>query len=142
MTDTLPTAIAFTLQPIYVGVRKPKRWAYPPTLNARLHWRARHVISTRWKEATWAAIRSGKLTPMMERATVTITRRGIRPVDQDNLVTGVKPILDGIVMAGLLPDDNLRHVQLVVLDEKVSHKEDECVVVHIVELRQDSVAIS
>jgi len=45
------------------------------------------------------------------RITITIVRRGGRPFDPDACVSLVKPIVDGIVDARLLPDDGPRYVE-------------------------------
>lgn len=75
---------------------------------ASKHWRVRHKHSKRWRELiAWlsqSAIKSREGLPL-ERAKITLTRfSSIRP-DYDGLVSGFKPIIDGLVDAGVIPND-------------------------------------
>lgn len=89
----------------------------PPTLNARRHWRTVARDNEEWK-----AIVEGKATAVREawearhglrwrplrvaRLSVTFIVPDHRRRDWDNLISTMKPELDGIVAAGILVDDS------------------------------------
>lgn len=85
------------------------------SLNAKKHWaveaaRVRELRTLGYFEAR----RSGDPAPSLRRAlifvTVLFSTRGRR--DPHNFTPTVKPIVDGLVRAGLLPDDDSRHLDL------------------------------
>ena len=73
----------------------------------RQHWAARR----RDNQRTYALIRAAALErhgtryEAPELARVTLTRIGARRLDADNLVGSMKPVIDGLVRAGLARDD-------------------------------------
>ena len=81
------------------------------TSNQRLHWgeRARRTRALRWR-ATLAYRAAGK--PRMEVAHLTarLTYRDRRRRDDHNIMPTLKACVDGVVAAGLLPDDNHKHL--------------------------------
>jgi len=85
-------------------------------LNDRRHWAVAHRIASNWKQTAWAysvdALGSGKLVKFTERALVEfvfpVTRNGRR--DGHNYAPTVKPIVDGMVQAGVFIDDNTKYV--------------------------------
>lgn len=78
----------------------------PLSANQRLHWAKRATITKQVRqEAAWRA-RSKKL-PAMRACQVTLhyRPRDNRRRDADNLVPTLKALCDGLVDAGLVPDD-------------------------------------
>lgn len=85
------------------------------TLNGREHWALKARLNKMWRQAAWAAgIETGRtpgaraLPPSV--VTVEIPVRGDRRRDPHNWMATVKPIIDGLVDAGLWPDDDQAHV--------------------------------
>ena len=80
-------------------------WRSPPlTSNQRMHWAQRAKLTAKVREAAFVAFRS---YPPAERVDVTLTwvvktkhRR-----DADNVVPTLKALCDGLVDAGVVPDD-------------------------------------
>lgn len=87
------------------------------SLNDRKHWAASQVIGQQIKKAAWAMARSmvPATAPPLERVTVTVEYQppDKRRRDADNLAASGKPAIDGLVLAGVLPDDNSEHVTAV-----------------------------
>lgn len=80
-------------------------WPRPPlTANQRLHWRARAVLTAEVRGTAGIAV-SG--FPKSDRVDVTLTWvvGDKRRRDADNIVPTLKAICDGIVDAGVVPDD-------------------------------------
>lgn len=89
-----------------------------PTWNAnsRGHWAQRAGMVAAWRNAAWAcAVGSG--IPQLERVEVELVMvpSDRRRRDPDNLSGALKPILDGLVDAGVIPDDSAKHVAKVAL---------------------------
>lgn len=101
------------------------RWTFmierdPPSLNARIH----NSGASRWKYRAERDVWSGEV--MVARVNHRITEaRGRRRVtlervyggrqkerDRDNLVGGMKAVVDALVLQGLLVDDTPAHVEL------------------------------
>ena len=90
--------------------------ALPPglallNLNDRGHWGARYRRSEALKKAAWALALSQKI-PRLERVSVTVEYqpRDLRRRDGDNIAASAKALIDGIRAAGVLPEDDSRHV--------------------------------
>lgn len=83
----------------------------PLTLNQRLHWREqrrRSAIIRSTVNLTTRNLHLGEhhhVTVRLHFATGDNRRR-----DQDNLVATLKPAIDGLVDAGLIPDDTPDHI--------------------------------
>ncbi|SPT53778.1 Uncharacterised protein [Actinomyces bovis] len=84
------------------------------SLNGRRHrWatasRAKELRRLGWAEAR----RTGNVAPHLERARIEVflafSTRGRR--DAHNFMPTIKPLIDGFVDAGLLPDDDSRHLE-------------------------------
>lgn len=78
------------------------------TMNQRLHWAAKGRLTQEWRrETAWAAVatqpRPRDLPPCV--VTVHLPVKGNRRRDPHNWFPTVKPIVDGLVDAGLWPDD-------------------------------------
>ena len=80
--------------------------------NDRLHWAVRNRRGQQLRKAAWALARQARI-PLLERAVITAEYQPpliSRLRDADNLAPSVKYLIDGLVDAGVLPDDNARHV--------------------------------
>ena len=102
---------------------------HPPTANQlhRMDHISRWQSRQQWKGWTIIAAQESKLaglriTPARIHATYTFTTR--RERDYDNLVAGLKGVIDGLVAAQVIPDDSLEHLRgidiLEVVDRKAS----------------------
>ena len=81
------------------------------TSNQRLHWgeRARRTRALRWR-ATLAYREAGKPRLEVAHCVATFTYRDRRRRDDHNLGPTLKALIDGVVAAGLLPDDDHDHL--------------------------------
>lgn len=78
--------------------------AVPPSLNEllRTHWAERH----RLKKAWWALVRAEEERGVCVPARLTYTRVSPGTLDIDNLYASAKVVIDALVYAGILPDDD------------------------------------
>jgi Holliday junction resolvase RusA-like endonuclease len=75
------------------------------------HWRRRHRMKRDWQWLVLAAMGSAGVGEQLGRFHVTVERHAARPIkDLDNVIAGLKPVLDGMVAAGLLVDDSSDYV--------------------------------
>ena len=88
-----------------------------PTLTNQahqMHYRAVSADRKVWRQAGAVLARAAHIPPM-DRITVDVTARwqkGTLP-DPDAVAPALKGVLDGIVDAGVVPDDSGRHVEWV-----------------------------
>ena len=85
----------------------PDRALFPNKAGNTLHWSQRSDLRLAEKEkAYWMAY--GKLKEPFKKASIQIlvTAKDNRRRDLDSLLSAVKPWLDGLVLAGLVKDDN------------------------------------
>lgn len=98
------------------GLTIPLPWARPPmSLNDRQHWRPKAEKTKRVRLEALFAIRSARPRPKpVEAADVVLHWRvpDWRRRDLDNLAATLKPTIDALVDAGVLPDDDWQHVHL------------------------------
>lgn len=82
------------------------------TSNTREHWTARSELAAVWRKAAWALARQAKIPPCVRiRVELHFWPPDRRRRDPDNLVTGVlKPVVDGLVDAKVVPDDTAEYV--------------------------------
>jgi hypothetical protein len=80
------------------------------------HWIRYRAHKRQWLDLIWIAkIDAGVYgMPMFERANVRIVRHGAKLLDTDNLVGGVKPIVDSLRALGIIADDTPEHITLTV----------------------------
>lgn len=78
-------------------------------LNHRLHWARKAQISGALKQASWALARQQHI-PRLASLTYALVYEppDKRRRDSDNISPNVKPLIDGLVAAGVLADDNFR----------------------------------
>lgn len=84
----------------------------PPLPNrmAALPLRARMIARARWRDDTAAVARSLQI-PRLAAPIVTYTRYSTAEPDFDGLVASFKHVQDGLVVAGVLPDDAPKHLR-------------------------------
>ena len=77
----------------------------PLSLNDRMHWRKKAGITRTIRAGV--ADDAGRTVPACSAATVELhyVPRDKRRRDRDNLVATLKPCMDGLVDAGVIPDD-------------------------------------
>jgi crossover junction endodeoxyribonuclease RusA len=77
------------------------------SLNGRDHWASRHRRSQALKQAAWALAKQAKIPPLGRVAVIVEYRPpDRRHRDAENIcITSAKAAIDGIVQAGVLPDD-------------------------------------
>lgn len=91
-----------------------------PNVRDRLHWskRNRLVKDIAWR--VWVGIHLSKPTasaPKYARIIVHATRHAIKMMDRDNFTGSLKPVIDGLVASGVVPDDTMELVKLGELDQ-------------------------
>lgn len=69
-------------------------------------WRARYGHAKKWKVALALECHRQKI-PLLKKARLTLTRFSAVESDFDGLVSGFKHLIDGLVEAGVLPDDKM-----------------------------------
>jgi len=97
----------------------------PPNLNevismTKRHWGAYYSQKKKWSNAIISYCKLFKLKPM--QAPIKVTLQNIYPTnrrrDPDNIIC--KFLLDGIVEAGVLPDDSFKEItEIVILKPKI-----------------------
>jgi hypothetical protein len=76
-------------------------------LNYRGHWRAIHAEKKKWRLLTLAAIQNQfKPTQPLTSAALKLTRYTSRASDFDNRVSSFKAVVDSLVEAGILANDD------------------------------------
>ena len=76
-------------------------------LNDRLHWAARSRAAREWRTAAfYGAKRAGVSGLGYSSVSVELPVRDRRTRDPHNFVSTVKPLVDGLVDAGVWPDDS------------------------------------
>jgi hypothetical protein len=116
--------------PVKVGNFKNK---FPPSLNHRLHWSQRSRLNKIWRLRVQNVIRGLEPSEPLERCHAVITKYGTRDMDFDNLVTSMKPVVDGLVDAGVMVDDKSRHFSCEYKFEKCK-RGTECLVIQLKEV--------
>lgn len=96
--------------------------AVPPSHNdlRRKHWQARHSSAKEWRGLVFA--NALRFQTGYESARVIVTYYGPASRDADNY--NVKPILDGLVDAGVMADDRWPFLYELVLRQRPAKKRD------------------
>lgn len=94
---------------LILTVENGRKWL---SLNDRDHYRARAVKVKAWRTHAEHAVRAAGV-PTLARATITghIYKNRAGRYDPHNLFATLKPIIDGIVDAGTLADDDHTHLR-------------------------------
>jgi hypothetical protein len=108
----------------------------PLTTNAQtsMHWKKKGQYVKYWHQLVF--YKTGKDIPMtpLKRAKLTLTRMSSREPDFDGLVSCFKPVIDALVVCGILENDKMSNIgKSEYLWEKVSNK-NACIKVKIEEL--------
>jgi Holliday junction resolvase RusA-like endonuclease len=74
-----------------------------------MHWAAKAKHVKQWKQLVFISLVSKKLIPASpySKARLKLVRCSSAPPDFDNIAQSFKPVLDGLVEAGVLQDDSL-----------------------------------
>jgi hypothetical protein len=78
----------------------------------RGNWRTKHGHARKWKIAVLIAIGSNRPDTPIAKCRLKLTRCSARRPDYDGLVSGFKPIIDGLVEAGVLLNDSYENVDI------------------------------
>jgi hypothetical protein len=120
----MSNAYALCLSPVSIGKRRIKTRRLPPSLNARLCWQERAAWTKAWKESVGWELKAAKI-PKLKAAHLTLVNCAIRLTDIDNLASAAKPIIDAIVGAGILEDDDPAHLLSFSVRSRVVHSRRE-----------------
>lgn len=86
---------------------------YPPSANARLHWRTRAKVAKFWRGAALLEAKRLGIPPCERiRISAVVIRRALGVADEDNDRGRLKPVQDGIRDAGVIPNDRRECVEL------------------------------
>ena len=97
-----------------VTVCAPGPWA---TTNQRHHWTVRNRITQAWRSAAAWHARADRIRPVAGpvRIEATIRRADSRRFDLDGHAPTVKACIDGLRDAGVLIEDDMRHMPTLTL---------------------------
>lgn len=92
-------------------VMRRKTGYYPLTMNARLHWRPKAELVAKIREAVGWHAKNLRIPPQ-EHVTVWLcyASGSQRKIDGPNLAATVKPAVDALQDAGIVPGDDARYV--------------------------------
>lgn len=83
----------------------------PLSLNQRMHWAKKAKLTKEIRREVYIRAKAARLKPSSEITVGLVYRpRDKRRRDPSNLIATQKPILDGLVDAGLVPDDTPEYV--------------------------------
>lgn len=76
-----------------------------PNQVLRGHWTNAHKNSKKWVSQVWMKCWHKKPEMPLKQAKLVLTRHTMRPPDFDGLVGSFKPVIDGLVRAGIIEND-------------------------------------
>jgi len=87
---------------------------HPPSQNARLHHMTRYRVNRMWRDEVAWKVKAARLGRVWDKVRVQATFQHRRKsfADVDNLTASLKPLLDGLVVGGLVVDDSPEHLEL------------------------------
>lgn len=90
----------------------PLPYTTPPlSLNDRMHWAQKARLTKNIRHAACVLARTRGITPCTKIGVELHYQQKIaRPIDGDNLMATVKPCVDGLRDAGVIPDDDWARV--------------------------------
>ena len=90
----------------------PLPYRTPPlTMNGRMHWAVKGRVTKQVRQDAWTLARALKIRPMGAVITELVWFKGDnRRADAVNIAATLKPLEDGLVDAGVLPDDSADRV--------------------------------
>lgn len=98
---------------------QPRQWVIEITgprysANDRLHWRRAQALKVAWRDAAQLLTRAavGGVPPRLERAHILVEQvpGSRRRTDPGNVAPAAKAAVDGLVLAGMLVDDDAAHL--------------------------------
>jgi hypothetical protein len=81
------------------------------TNSIRVNWKAVHFGRVKWKQEVFKAIYDKLPEKPLEKSKITLTRHSSVCPDYDGLISGFKPIIDGLVQHGVIVDDSMKHIK-------------------------------
>ena len=107
MTTPQPATMAYLTVDELTG----RRWElvfdrYPPSPNARMHFMAKASSNKFWRLDALIKAMNAQI-PRLQRIRISavIIRRALGTADEDNDRARLKPVTDGLVDAGVIPND-------------------------------------
>lgn len=84
----------------------------PKTANAgaRRHWRAQMAHAQQWQKSVIVAVGSNRPPAPLQMARLVLTRVSSAEPDYDGLVSSFKPVIDGLIKAGVLANDKMQNI--------------------------------
>lgn len=73
-------------------------------------WRAKWAHAKRWQHSVFFEVKQSGYVVCLAKAKVTLTRHSSREPDFDGLVASFKPVIDGLVIAGVLVNDKTDNI--------------------------------
>lgn len=128
--------ITLKLRTVYVGSGanwgEGRRVPHSPNVSDKMHW----TLRANWKKAweaevaavcleNYRSLREAKGKATTGLPEVRVDLYSIQPMDQDNSYRSIKPLLDGLVKAGVIANDRRKDIKLNVEGVEVEHKADE-----------------
>lgn len=115
----------------------------PKSLNKKLRWGAKWANIKENKGfdlLIFGMVRNRLPTQPLKKARISIVRHSWRTLDFDGLVGSMKPVVDALVSAGVLADDNWNTVGAWDIDQQFRpKKEGPLVTISVVEMHPTSV---
>jgi len=107
----------------------PNQWVFKS-------WREYHKIKQNWLRLIYeASIQHSQFGQPMAACSLEVQRQGIRELDHDNLVGGLKPLIDSMVKLGFLADDTSDVIQITNYHQvRVPKKTEQCTLIILREL--------
>lgn len=98
----------------HLEIPAPTQWV---SANDRSHWASKARLVKQWREAAAIHAKAAKLPHITEPVQITgwVHRTINRRADAHNRILTVKAVIDGLVDAGVLDDDNDKHVTAVTM---------------------------
>jgi len=91
-----------------------------PNQLLNMHWRRRHKYHRQVQAEVLVAKNMAGVRgrPMLSPVRIDVELRGSRELDYDNAVAACKPMIDALILQGIIPDDSPEHVTGVFVTQK------------------------
>ena len=93
----------------------------------------RESINKIWRMKVNRSIGLHQPRQPLDKCFAIITKHGTRDCDFDNLVTSMKPVIDGLTDAGVMVDDSTKHFSCEYKFEKCK-RDEECILIQLLEV--------
>lgn len=110
--------------------------------NDRAHWTRRKFLTGNWRKASGFAARAARVKPFAGQVDITIRIHKAKPGgrwDPHNLMPTGKAAIDGLVDAGVLPDDSRTYLRVTSIEAGESRTRNAITLV-ITEVADEQVA--